>query len=80
MVKTEAVLLHQVRSLAFGPGVSERVATDVVAAGARSALIVTTPPIRKAADRIAQAIEAGGRKGAVWDDCAGEPSIGDFDD
>lgn len=79
MVRTEVLLLHQVRSLAFGPGVSERVATDVVATGARSALIVTTPTIRKAADRLAQAMVAGGIGAAVWDDTVHEPSIRDFE-
>jgi alcohol dehydrogenase len=78
MVKTD-VHLQQVRSLSFGPGVSDRVAADLMAAGARSALIVTTAPIRKAADRLAQAIVAGGAGAAVWDDCKGEPAIADFE-
>ncbi len=78
-MQPEAVLLHQVRSLAFGPGVSNRVASDLAAAGARSALIVTTPPIRKAAERLAAGIGTAGAAAVIWDDCAGEPSIGDFD-
>jgi alcohol dehydrogenase len=78
-VQPEAVLLHQVRSLAFGPGVSNRVASDLAAAGARSALIVTTPPIRKAAECLAAGIGTAGAAAVIWDDCAGEPSIGDFD-
>jgi alcohol dehydrogenase len=79
MLKSDAVFLHQVRSLAFGPGVSLRVATDLVAAGARSVLIVTTPPIRKAAEHLAGTIAAGGIATAIWDDCDAEPSIRDFD-
>ncbi|MEO8308553.1 MAG: iron-containing alcohol dehydrogenase [Pseudomonadota bacterium] len=76
---SEAVILHQVGSLAFGQGVSLRVATDLAAAGARSALIVTTPPIRKSAERLAEIIAAGGIGTVIWDDYVGEPAIGDFE-
>ena len=74
-----AVFLHQVRSLAFGPGVSARVAADLVAAGARSVMFVTTPPIRKAAERLAGTVAASGIDAVIWDDYIGEPSIADFE-
>ena len=76
---SEAAFLHQVRSLAFGPGVSLRVASDLAAAGARSVLIVTTPPMRTAAEHLATVIAADGMRTVIWDDYAGEPAIGDFD-
>jgi alcohol dehydrogenase class IV len=78
-VQSAAVFLHQVRSLAFGPGVSLRVAADLAAAGARSALIVTTAPIRKSAESLAQDIAASGIGTVIWDDYAGEPAISDFE-
>ena len=74
-----AVFLHQVRALAFGAGVSLRVAPALSAAGARSALIVTTPPVRKAAEHLAGTIAACGVGTVIWDDYAGEPTIGDFE-
>jgi alcohol dehydrogenase len=79
MAKPEAVFLQQVRSLAFGPGVSLRVAADLAAAGTRSALIVATPPIRKSAERLAGTIEAIGIGAVIWDDYSGEPGIRDFE-
>jgi alcohol dehydrogenase class IV len=75
---SDAVVLEQVGALAFGPGVSLNVADDLERAGARSALIVTMPPIRTAAERIADAIRARQLRVTVWDDCAGEPAIADF--
>ncbi|MEJ0035934.1 MAG: hypothetical protein WDO68_07610 [Gammaproteobacteria bacterium] len=44
-----AIVLEQVGTLAFGPGVSSRVADDLRQAGARSVLIVTTPSVRGSA-------------------------------
>jgi alcohol dehydrogenase class IV len=79
IVPSEAAFLHQVRSLAFGPGVSLRLASDLAAAGARAVLIVTTPPMRKAAEHLATAITADGMRTVIWDDYVGEPAIGDFD-
>ena len=79
IVHSETIILQQVRALAFGPGVSRHVATDLVAAGAGSALIVTMPPIRAAAERIAGIIAERGVTATIWDDCAGEPSIADFE-
>jgi alcohol dehydrogenase class IV len=78
-VLSAAVFLHQVRFLAFGPGVSARVAADLVAAGVRSVLFVTTPPIRKAAARLAGTVAASGIDAVIWDDYTGEPSIADFE-
>ena len=78
-MKSDSVILDQVGSLAFGPGVSLRVADDLQAVGAGSVLIVTTPPIRDAAERIATAIRAGGLRVTLWDDCPGEPGIADFE-
>ncbi len=78
-VSTDAVILDQVGSLAFGPGVSLRVADDVERAGVHSVLIVSTPPIRSASDRIADSIRAKGVATIVWDDCTQEPSIADFE-
>jgi alcohol dehydrogenase len=75
---SDAVVLDQVGALAFGPGVSLNVADDLERAGARSVLIVTMPPILSAAERIAGAIRARRLRVTVWDDCAGEPSIADF--
>jgi alcohol dehydrogenase len=76
---SDAVVLEQVGALAFGPGVSLNVADDLERAGARSVLIVTMPPIRAAAERIADAIRAKRLRVTAWDDCAGEPSIADFE-
>src|SRR5688572_18602284 len=76
---SDAVVLEQVGALAFGPGVSLNVADDLERASARSVLIVTMPPIRAAAERIADAIRAKRLRVTVWDDCAGEPSIADFE-
>jgi alcohol dehydrogenase class IV len=78
-MSSDAVILDQVGALAFGAGVSLRVADDIEHVGVTSVLIVTTPPIREAADRIAAAIRAQGQQVTVWDDCAGEPSIADFE-
>lgn len=78
-MNTTAVILDQVGSLAFGPGVSSRVADDLERVGVSSVLIVTTPPIRDRAERIAAAIRAKGRRVTVWDDCTNEPSIADFE-
>jgi alcohol dehydrogenase class IV len=78
-MSSDAVLLDQVGSLAFGSGVSLRVADDIERVGVSSVLIVTTPPMRTPAERIADAIRAKGKRVIVWDDCAGEPSIADFE-
>jgi alcohol dehydrogenase class IV len=78
MTSENAVILDQVGALAFGPGVSSRVADDLKQAGATSVLIVTTPPVRAAAERIAEGIRAQGIRVAIWDDCVHEPSIADF--
>jgi alcohol dehydrogenase class IV len=77
-MSTDAVILDQVGALAFGPGVSSRVADDLKQFGATSVLIVTTPPVRAASERIAETIRAQGIRVAVWDDCVHEPSIADF--
>jgi alcohol dehydrogenase class IV len=77
-MSSDAVILDQVGALAFGAGVSSRVADDLKQSGATSVLIVTTPPVRSAAERIAEAIRARGIRVAVWDDCQHEPSIADF--
>lgn len=71
--------MNQVGSLAFGPGVSGQLAEDLARIGARSALIITTPPIRESAERIASLIRGKGIRVTVWDDCAGEPAVADFD-
>jgi len=77
-MSSDQVVMDQVGLLTFGPGVSLRVAEDLDRVGARAVLIVTTPPIRGAVDRIADAIRAQGIKVTIWDDCAGEPSVEDF--
>jgi alcohol dehydrogenase class IV len=77
-MNADAVILDQVGALAFGPNVSLRVADDLKQFGAASALIITTPPVRAAAERIAEVIRAQGIRVSVWDDCVHEPSIADF--
>jgi alcohol dehydrogenase class IV len=78
-VSNDAVILDQVGALAFGPGVSLRVAEDLKLAGAHSVLFITTPPIRASAELIADEVRARCLRVTVWDDCAREPSIADFD-
>ena len=75
---SDAVILDQVGALAFGPGVSLEVADDLERAGAGAVLIITTPPIRAQAERIADAIRSRGARVTLWDECAGEPSLSDF--
>lgn len=74
-----AITLHQVKTLAFGGGVAMNVADDLAKTGLKSTLIVTAPPLRAHADKVADIIRGQGGKVTVWDDCNVEPAISDFE-
>ena len=74
-----AVAFNQVGRLAFGPGVSRQVADDLSALGRKSVCIVTTPPTRGHAERLAADIRRQGARVVIWDDCLQEPGRKDFE-
>ncbi|MCK5750105.1 MAG: iron-containing alcohol dehydrogenase, partial [Oricola sp.] len=76
---TAGLFLDQVKRLAFGPGVADALPDDLARLGLKSVLFVTTPPTRAYADRLAERARKNGVKAAVWDDCAAEPGIADFE-
>ncbi len=79
MTEQVGLFLDQVKRLAFGPGVADALPDDVARLGLKSLLIITTPPTRSYADRIAERAKKNGVKSVIWDDCAGEPGIVDFE-
>jgi alcohol dehydrogenase class IV len=56
-----------------------QVADDLAHAGLKSVCIVTTPPTRGHAERLAADIRRGGARVVVWDDCLREPARRDFE-
>jgi len=78
-VTEPSVSLDQVGKLAFGPGVAAQVAADLAGLGLSSVCIVTTPPTRGHAERIAADIRRHGARAVVWDDCLQEPGRADFE-
>lgn len=76
---TAGLFLDQVKRLAFGPGVADALPDDLVQLGLKSVLFITTQPTRDYADRLADRARKNGVSAAVWDDCAAEPGIADFE-
>ncbi len=56
-----------------------QVAGDLARSGLTSVCIVTTPPTRGHAERLAADIRSQGAKAVVWDDCLQEPGRRDFE-
>ncbi|MCW3835636.1 iron-containing alcohol dehydrogenase [Sphingomonas canadensis] len=73
------ISLQQVGRLAFGAGVMDQVAHDLARAGLTSVCIVTTPPTRGHAERLALDIRREGGRVVIWDDCLQEPARRDLD-
>ena len=78
-LETERVLsLRNVGTVHFGAGLLSQCATDVVATGATSALIVSSEPLRSLSDALVVQLEAAGCRATIFDAIAGEPTIADF--
>ncbi|MCW2389289.1 alcohol dehydrogenase class IV [Sphingobium sp. B11D3B] len=75
----QQISMKQVALLHFGPDVSARLVDDLLKIGSKSALIVTTPPVRDAAERVAGPLRSQGLRTEIWCDSGSEPSVSDFE-
>lgn len=75
----QQISMKQVALLNFGPGISSRLVDDLLNIAAKSVLLVTTPPVRDAAERIAAKLRTRGLRTSVWQDFGSEPSVSDFE-
>lgn len=70
--------LCQVRDVRMGTGIMHRVAADCLAAGGKSAFIVTSAPIAGLADGLRADLQAGGMPCTLWAGPDGEPTVAQF--
>jgi len=71
----QTIELRQVRQVHMGPGILQRAAQDCLAAGCRSAFIVTSAPIAYLADGLRADLDQGGMGSTLWSGPDGEPTV-----
>jgi alcohol dehydrogenase class IV len=73
-----SIMLHQVRTLAFGAGCATQCLDYLLARRARSVFIVTAPQIAQLCEPLRLGLSKGGCTVTVWSDVTQEPTIADF--
>jgi alcohol dehydrogenase class IV len=73
------IALHQVRTLAFGPGCAVQCAEYLPARTARSVFVITSPPIERLGDPLYAEMRKRGATVTIWSDVRQEPTIADFE-
>jgi alcohol dehydrogenase class IV len=73
-----SIMLHQVRTLAFGAGCATQCLDYLLARRARSVFIVTAPQIAQLCESLRLGLSKGGCTVTVWSDVTQEPTIADF--
>ena len=74
-----SITLHQVRTLAFGPGCAIQCAEYLAARSARSVFIVTAPPTRVLCEPLRVELAKRGCAVTIYSDVHQEPTIADFE-
>jgi alcohol dehydrogenase class IV len=74
-----SITLHQVRTLAFGPGCATQCAEYLAARSARSVFIVTGPPTRVLCQPLKVELAKRGCTVTIYSDIHQEPTIADFE-
>lgn len=74
-----SITLHQLRTLAFGAGCATQCAADLIARGARSVFVVSTPPVVKLGEPLFEALRRSGCEVTLWANAQQEPGIRDFE-
>src|SRR5688572_4059707 len=76
---SRSIILHQLRTLAFGAGCLNQCAPALVARGTRSVLVVTAPPLINLTTPLVDDLRKSGCLVRVWSEAKQEPTIRDFE-